>query len=336
MASPFQFGVFIPVGPGLEEAERLADLLDSLWHYEPLVPWVLLIDDDLSGRNLTSGISVPPCCNLVTIPHPRRGVGLGITGGLCSANLIAMDWFAQNTQVDFFIKLDTDALVIRSFAPSLSRIFAGSQDAGLLGVIGRTCNPGSRLAGFYADATLALSQALYIANAAESGAQPFTAPLYIDGVGTVSPQQVQGFVRLKVYMDKALTNGYPLGMYCQGGAYAVSATLISRMQAQGYLESWREWLDLPFPEDIMMGIHTYAVGLKIFSCANVGDVFAIQHTGLPYHPERLIKEGYSIIHSLKNDEVFSETELRKLFREQRKAAVKSLDRNISSKLVSVD
>ena len=307
------FGVFVPLGPGEAEVLRAADLLDSLWCHEPGTRWVLVIDDDPSPRDLSVLPRAPRSCEITVLRHPRNGRGDGLMGGLCAANLVAMDWFERHTSAAFFVKLDTDALVTGSFADRLGSCLSDPK-VGIIGTLGRTCNRDSRERGFYADAAVVLYQALQLVPGAVEGARG--APR-IEQMGAFGPEQVGAFALVRPHFTRALCNGYVLGEYCQGGGYAVTRAMIERMSLNGYLTFWSVWTDVPCGEDVMMGMYARAVGLRLHDASGAGGVFAVQHRGLPYTPDQILRDGYGIVHSLKHDAV-PEDDLRRLFRSRRR------------------
>ena len=103
------FCAIIAFGPGQIEAERVRDLLDSLWTYEPLTPLVLLVDDSGQESNVATALHTPPQCRLVTLQNPRHGRGVGATSGLSAGMLSALAWIERHApEIAFVVKLDTD------------------------------------------------------------------------------------------------------------------------------------------------------------------------------------------------------------------------------------
>jgi hypothetical protein len=300
------FAVVLPIGPGQKELDRVDDLLDSIRCYEPQTPWLIFIDDDPEDRQLTKKFKLPVNCTAVSIPNPRRGRGAGDRGGLCVANLVALSWLNEHTNVKFALKMDSDALVIAPFAQKLEQAFEASPGVSIIGSSYRvTCNQEPR-------------------NIAKDGysMRKLRSPIAIWREPLTPGQHIQISLwgRLKTVRSHVLTaikNGYRPGEHCQGGSYAMSAQFIRLMAIHGYLQDPLLWRDIPCCEDVMMGMYARAVGLYSKDFNDTNQVFGIQHMGLPDTPRRLLKRGYSLIHSTKNDPNFSEEQIRDFYRNHR-------------------
>jgi hypothetical protein len=59
---------------------------------------------------------------------------------------------------------------------------------------------------------------------------------------------------------------------------------------------------------------TKAAGLDLFDACRDGEPFGVRYKGLADAPARLLQRGFSIIHSVKNDVHFSESDIREYFR----------------------
>ena len=89
------------------------------------------------------------------------------------------------------------------------------------------------------------------------------------------------------------------------------------MQFAGLFDDPHLWLHTHFSEDAMLTLYCRIVGLKPIGVAADGQVFGVQHYGIPDSPENLIKRGYRIVHSLKGDPKFTEAQLRQDFKRLR-------------------
>ncbi len=67
----------------------------------------------------------------------------------------------------------------------------------------------------------------------------------------------------------------------------------------------------------MMGVYCALVGLKSVDFSDRDEPFGIQARGLAYPPETLLRMGYSIVHSVKNNPQYNESEVRQFFRLRR-------------------
>jgi hypothetical protein len=80
------------------------------------------------------------------------------------------------------------------------------------------------------------------------------------------------------------------------------------------LDHPRRWLYARLGDDVMLGAQARALGLGL---RDLHDVFALKHIGLADAPPRLVERGVAVIHSVKNDPVHSEPELRAFFEARR-------------------
>jgi len=301
-----QFALILPVGPGLQEASRSADLLDALGAFAGVPFALVLIDDGVTERPLRAELVSPPGCTAVVLRHPRRVAtnGAGIryirSKGLCPAILAAYDWVARHApDIQFAMKLDTDSLVIAPFFDRLAAFFSRHPDVGMTGAFDRTPSGSER------DFTPHARTIEWL----HRQARPSRWLRWRD------PEP--GLRTLGEHVAAAVANGYQPGEHCLGGGYAVSATLLRRMQAAGYLANPTLWLPVDCPEDVMMGMYTRAVGLRSENFVEPGEVFGVRYEGLPALPAELVARGYAIIHSVKNDPRIGEAEVRAFFRHLR-------------------
>lgn len=297
------FAVFLAVGPGQKEIERTADLLDSLWTYEPHTPWFVFIDDSTQDRQLTKHFCFPDTCKAISIINPRQGKGIGHRGGLNTATLSALHWINKHTDTSFTLKLDTDALVIAPFSKKIQHTFASMPNVGILGSYKKTCNGELRDFSSWATYYRQLSSPISILRVGKKR------HLHLGFWG--KPATIREHIKL------ALKNGYEPGEHCQGGAYAISSKLIFQMAMNGYLEDPLLWLHTPVVEDSMMGMYTKATDMQLHGLVDREQPFGVKYSGLADTPENLLSRGYSLIHSIKNDKKFSEEEIRDFYRKHR-------------------
>lgn len=306
-ARPVLFGAVIPLGPSEYEIERTQDLLDSLFHYEPEVSAVVLIDDGGTDRKLAEKFRVPPGVGIVSVFNDRRGRGIGATSGLAAGMLLALRRLrAECGEISFAVKLDTDALVIAPFAQRLSKRFTARQGSGMAGLFEAHCDGTPRDFLKFGKMARKLSAPAAVWRRPVSRWSFFT--LHLWGARATVRRQIL----------TALACGYRAGEFILGGAYAVTGEAIRRMADAGFFDDPQIWLGTHFSEDAVLSMYVRAVGLELTGMED--DLFGEQQIGLPDSPENLVARGYGIIHSLKGDERFSETELREFFRARRKQA----------------
>jgi hypothetical protein len=191
---------------------------------------------------------------------------------------------------EFVLRLDTDALIIAPFRDAVCDFLAAHPETGMLGVLGHTCCRESPFYGCEAAAVSDVFKAL--ASAPEAR-------------------------RIRQHAQLALDHGYRGKEYCQGGAYVLSFAALEKMRQARCFDSPGDWLPLRVPEDVMMGMYTRAVGLRSTDFSLPGQPFGNSYRGLAYSPRELVRRGYSIIHSVKSDPMFSERFIRGYFRRRR-------------------
>ena len=300
------FCAIIPFGPGETEIQRVRDLLDSLWTYEPLTPLVVLIDDGGEDREIESSLTPPPACKIVRLRNPRKGRGVGATSGLSAGMLFALAWIERNVpNLSFVVKLDTDALVVAPFAERIEHAFAANPGAGMAGLYDRLCDGQVRDQSSFQKMLRKLSSPAAVWRRPAIPGQYLT--LHFFGRGATIRDQIRD----------AIAAGYRPAEFILGGAYAVSGEAIRRMERKGYFADSLLWLHTHFSEDVVLSMYTCGAGLRLLGLAADGQPFAVQHYGLPDTPERLIARGYAIVHSLKSDPYLSEEALRSVFKDRR-------------------
>jgi hypothetical protein len=306
------FGVLIPVGPGPQELERLRGVLESLFHYEPRVAEVVLIDDVSPGRDF-SGVAVPEGCRLTVLANPRGGLGNGWSGGLTAGVLAALQWLERNAACDFVLKLDTDALVIAPFASKIAAAFQRWPDATMLGTYSRSPNRKFDLPEDFSTAP-ALRKLLRVLTVWRRTWRP----------GPRLQCTLVARDRKRAELNRgAIANGYVLGLHCQGGAYAVSAVGLRAMAAIGALADPLLWIWTHCCEDIVVTLSAFAAGGRAQDFNGDGEVFGVVSRGLPDALLRLVERGFSIVHSVKDFEQWSEAETRAFFAERRRGEARA-------------
>jgi len=319
------YGAVVPIGPSELEVDRLRDLTESLCAYEPDIDAFVLIDDSPRDRHLTSEITLPAGCELISLVNPRQSLGHPLMGGQCASMLSALRAINSCGPLDFVIKLDTDALVISSFRDRIKTFLSQHPDAGLVGVAGPTCRRDAPLREIQARTTprlvkgvMHITEEILSQVKSQAGITCDDNTIYIPEIGRLNRETLIGFAEIRPHICRAMENGYSTLEYCQGGAYALTSETLTRMEQTGYLNNLLNWLWIPVAEDVMMGMYTRAVGLKILDFSDNGEPFGIQYQGLAYSPSELLRRGHALIHSVKNDPSYTELEIRKYFRRIRR------------------
>ena len=308
------FAVVIPVGSDVSDIDRLQRLVRSIMNNEPRVRWIVLVDDCPQNRRLEREIDTVPRCDVVSVENPRRGGGLGYYGGLFTGVMHGLNWIWNHTDAAYSLKLDTDSLIIRPFSDVIENTLVSNPDIGQLGVIGRTCNRADPTFGCESSETSPLVE---MARQWEH---------LVDAVGgnvdliesSKSGNHLKwygNFSHVYALIRGAEARGYHNLSYCQGGAYALSRTMLSLLAEYGCFDEALQWSNIPIGEDVIMGMHTTYSGMRTCDLSHDGDPFGLHWKGLPFSPPVIVEREYSIIHSMKNDPDYSERELYSFFRE---------------------
>jgi hypothetical protein len=115
----------------------------------------------------------------------------------------------------------------------------------------------------------------------------------------------------------AIMNGFRIGEHCYGGGYALSWSCVKAFVKAGLLADPRIWLPTPLVEGIIVSMCTKAVDFHLKDLSGIDEPFAVRYRGLPAPAEKLVEEGHSVIHSVKDFEDLNETALRSYFRQLR-------------------
>ena len=285
-----EFAAITFVGPGELERSRLIDLLDSLFYYEPQINNLVIIDD-ASGHDLLQLVKAPATCKLTVLPNPRNQKGDWWSGGLAVALATSIRWLAQNTQNDFAVRLDTDALVISPFAEAIRSQFQQNPNLGLIGTYQKSPQ-GTDLGRTETQALMKyvipkLMQPLTLWRHSKHGTRLQCGLFKSD--------------RLVARLAKtALSNGYQFGEFVQGGGYALSGELIRRAEQADFVCDPLAFLPMYFSEDHLATLLCFGTNLAPGSFNAKGEVFGVCRAELFTSPEQLRSMNYSIIHSIKS------------------------------------
>jgi hypothetical protein len=300
----FKFGVLMPIGPGPDEPGRLRDTVSALEFFESGNFCLVIVDDGKEDRDFGRVVSELGPDRVTVMKNPRRGRGRGWEGACTSAVLGSLGHLAD-ANVEFVLKLDSDALVIAPFADQIISRFAGDSSVGMLG---------SR---YYADGTEPDREWVRsVAVATEKLMRPF-ALWRRTRVGFFPAVQTGLFGRYKRIRNtirSAFVNGYRVGDHCQGGGYALSRGCLKALERHGHLDDPCTWLPTPVPADDVQALCVKAVGLHFRDFSGDGEPFACHWRGLPDSPENLLRRGAAIIHSLKDHAGRTEAQTRAFFR----------------------
>jgi hypothetical protein len=314
--------LLILVGPSPDDVQSLADLLDSIEHYEPAIGLVVVMDDGAGEHRLRDG----PCAGrripIAVLPHPRTRAGGPKRGALIAGVQTGLSWLSDIPQLAFVVKLDVDALVIAPFCARIAAFFRTNPQAGLVGCRGETCDrTHPRHLECLGRRSPFASALEWLDRVAATGVTD-TCAVFVDhwpGILELGPEQYQALLALRPWIARAVRNGHLVADYCQGGAYAISGQLIREMRRCETFASARTWLPLEyFGEDEVMSMYCYALGLRPHDFSAEGEPFGVSWHGLPCSPAELASRQHALIHSLKRDPAYPEAEARAFFARRRR------------------
>jgi hypothetical protein len=318
-----RFAFVSPVGSGSEETARMVRLVASVVRNEPDVGWIVLVDDDMSKRNLGGLIALPKHCTLVVLDNPRYGDGIGHLGGLFVGIMRGLQWVAEHTTASFVLKLDTDSLVIRPFARDICEELDDNKSIGEIGTIGCTCNRNATVFGYENQYVSPLVQMesiwrdTMLHNGKNQNIFEYLAAADVKyqhlmehlAAADLKYSWIAKFDLIRPAIAEAIQNGYKYLKYCQGGAYSISAEMLKQMLKASHFDTYNSWKYIPAGEDVIMSMHVFSLGMQLKDRSEIGQTFGLHWKGLPFSPKQLLSRGYSIIHSVKNDPHYSENQL---------------------------
>lgn len=309
--------VYIPVGPSAVDLIRVNDLIDSLAAYERCIKLIVLVDHGPKPRDMSHIVKSADFSVVVLRHQPQVDNGTWLGAG-CVTNLVSLAFIASKVEVDFVLKLDTDALIINKFADQVAEAFRSHDDWGIAGSLGETSNRALRTKRFDDDTRRLVERAVEMSKRVRSSPEGLQNADIITW-NLFTEEQRETFQGVCNELSEAIRHGFA-GDHCQGGAYAISWRMVLQLKAKGVLDNPLRWLYLPIGEDRMMGAYCAALKMKLGDLCGIGEPFAVQYRGLPFVPEELILRRNSIIHSLRNNNCGSEESLREFFRGCRRRA----------------
>lgn len=297
---PLPLCLLIPAGPGETEVARVTDLLEACATYSDLPLHAVIINDGNDAAALEragDAVGIPT----TVLPNARAGRGHWWSGGLCMAMLDALLWIARECPCRGVLRLDSDALVINPFAHQLVDLFEADP---LVGMVGNCDSP--------------------TGEPTPTG-HNLTALLYWRSKPVSHDREQRKIIvslwgwrrRIRRLIRRAVRNGYPLGDWCQGGAYAVSPTFLARLREDPTFARPRDFLHLDFCEDVLMILIVHAVGLRVHYTTGPSRLFASKWKGLYDVPAALARAGHGVIHSVKDHGDAKEADTRAFFRARR-------------------
>ena len=176
---------------------------------------------------------------------------------------------ASRYEPEFLLKLDTDALVIGSFADRLREAFADDR-VGLVGSYTHTCTGAQRDFTEWEPKLRRASRSVFYAVRDSRYAC----------ARRIKPGPSGGF------SGSPRTTAMSGGANCLGGAYAAGPEMLSVRTCSIGDRGFQTWIS----EDVVVGLLAQGFALGIRGDVDTGGVFALAWQSLPLPPERLIEQ----------------------------------------------
>ena len=301
------FAIVLLLGPGEQETERARDLFDSILCHEgerAAEADVYVVNDGNTHLEALR-VQLESFRRWFHLQNPLVAMGRPHLLNKHTAGMLhGLSEIARNGPYRFALKLDTDALIINPFHDKLVRFLDE--------------NPRAGVAGSY----------LRFPDGPERPGNTFTGPriVQVSGLGHIRPvlrkQPLQvpasllRVVRRRRVLNQARRNGYVAGHHVQGGSYAVSGAALDAWREQELERTVLLFRDTWMGEDNTVSMLVKALGYDLVDFNGPGEVFGVWFRE-PQFPPEVLAERYSVIHSVKNVERYTEEGLRSFFREKR-------------------
>lgn len=264
--------------------ERLHLLLEELAVHEGREGIRVLVIDDAPEPRPLAGLW--PDQRVLRTPLWASGQAPDVLSAHVAGTLIGL---STASDVEFVVKLDTDAAVIAPFAAALRSVF-DDLAIGVVGSYDRAYGGGLRDWSRWKHAIDRAAMPIRVRRAARG-----------IRVRLVPPAHVR---RIRAARAAAYRVAPP-GAHCLGGAYAVSSAFLGKARLE-----WEPWVETGLGEDVVIGLIALEAGLRMASLTREGEPFALTWRGLPGPVAELRAAGYSIVHSVKRPTMEEERQLR--------------------------
>jgi len=298
-----RWGVVIPAGPGEQEVMRVEDALASIQAIEPDVGCVVIVHDERQHRRDFRSLAGPLADRTIVVVNPRspdsdwwsEGVLLSIITGLRTIMANAPD-------VEWVLRMDSDALVIGPLVDAITERFRSDPEVAMLGCYEFECD-GSRR-DFAATFGKPITRMTLPVSLWKTPRPRLGTSLY--GVGKQRLELIR----------QASANGYVYGEHCQGGAYAIAMDAVRDLERRDLL-GCEPFLGARLPEDVVISMYLKVIGRTLATMTAPGEPFGVTHMGLPASPTSLVEQGYGVAHSVKSWDDLDEAAVRAEFRRLR-------------------
>jgi hypothetical protein len=298
---------YLPVGEG-DRIDYLTDSIEAIYHHCSDDIVVMVMDD--SGRKKHGETLREIFPELVVHPTEPRYQAKGLAGRHGYETIRIIKHAVDNYWFDIIMRIDTDALITGDrIEDDLIQLFNEKPTCGLLGR--HTIN----VEGYHIDR--GESKILFD----RLNKLPYR--LYFAWPMTV-------FNRI---IRRAQGNGYVYGELVLGCATAYNFECAFRLAA--FIDDFK-WVRpiRGLAEDYFTTVFVKYVNMDLGDASHPEGPMAVQLKGIPLTLEKIIEQDKKVIHSIKNDERYSQDEIRAFFKNFRQQQLKERSVHVSSESTS--
>lgn len=284
--------IVIPVVSNSRNLSRLTSLLKSIARNEPCQTKCLLVVDGPTSDSVSKAV-LDVGIHIAIIENPRHGVGQGWSGGLIVGLLTAYQWLIRSDwNFDIVLKMDDDAFVAKPFLTELRRLVLQNRKVGIFGYyqFGTYESP-------YPTEWNTFQRAFY---------RRTKIATYDREVGGLWISLFGWRRKLRRLLNLAELSGYRYGEWVQGGVYALTRDCVEAIASNPLIGTPSTYIHCDITEDFFFTIATKASGFEIWYENHKICLFASSGKGLPMPIELLKNRNYSLIHSVKSNDLKSE------------------------------
>lgn len=267
--------------------DDVEDTVDSVRRWLPASRVVVLNDGE---RDLETLRRDPSVTVLPALAYPRNTLG-----GLWLKLGDALRWVLEHDEAPLILRLDADALIIRSDLDRAATELARD-------------HPSAGCFGSYRTGPDGQPRDL------RPAARNLAAATGVRGLGRPRVRR-----QLRSYLRAAGGTDYQLGDHALGAALLLRRSMLEGWARRGWLQT-RQLARAPVPDDYLFGLLTRASGYDIVDAGGPGGLFALRWRGLPGSPEEIWAGSAYVTHSVRSWEGVHESETRRFFAVTRRGA----------------
>ncbi len=289
--------IVIPVGPACK-SEFVIDTIASI-EYFVHCRYKIIVSDDSHNSVVHNSIKKHYSDVIILKTRKNYGKGLGLYTTLSNVYRYALEEF------NFYalLRLDTDALIV-GHEPEVQILEFFKN------------NPSIGLAGRYVKGLRSPDQ---FGNVWMNGGRELIVAIAKIFTRYYARHPVI-YWRIRNLLFKAINQGYDLGEFVFGGAYAFSRVGLEKLRDNNLLPM-KNVLGADLEEDHFFSMLMVCAGMGLGNLATKDYPFACAWKSLPASPEELLQSDKKIIHSTRLWGEMKEEKIREFFRAKRESAL---------------